>query len=490
MSSIDKINVGGTEYNIASSNEIAYGTCTTSADTAAKEATLEDAGNWTLKKGCMVAIKFTNTNTFSAASGSPVTLNVNNTGAKNIYWGNSSNPTGTNTTPFGRANYINTYLYDGTYWVWQGSSADNNQTGTRQYPTNTTDADYRVLLSYGANDDDETNLTRKDTNFKYNPNTNNLSVVNVNGVPPVNIFLGTRTEWDALSATEKAKHKFINFRQESQWAVDKYMPVTLWTGDVGDYAGATSYTINLSQSYKSFKFLRFYFMISVNANAQPNRPVVREISTEQLDYIRTSGLGGQTLSMAWGYVANATPPDSNYVDIQSSSTETTLLIASRYCKIQKIEGVCALNAVGSLDPNGTTKDIYENAEHEIGTFFGKTLYRRCINLGDGSGYGLSLNSTEQNAIVNLGTLFGFTSNYEVTNIDIKVFRTDGGNVYFNNNFILGKNGDSTATQIVSWWNRANLNLYVHTGAQYNAAVNSGLMKLVACIEYTKERIAL
>lgn len=164
-----------------SSNEVAYGTCSTAADVAAKVATLNNAGNWVLKKGCMVAIKFTNTNTFSAASGSPVTLNVNNTGAKNIYWGNSSNPTGTNTTPFGRANYINTYLYDGTYWVWQGSSADNNSNNaTRQYPTNTTNADYRVLFSNGANDNDETNLTRKDTNFKYNPSTNNLTVEKIN----------------------------------------------------------------------------------------------------------------------------------------------------------------------------------------------------------------------------------------------------------------------------------------------------------------------
>lgn len=112
----------------ASSNEVAYGTCSTAAATATKAVTLDTAGNWVLKKGCRVCVKFTNTNTFSATAESPCKLNVNNTGAKNIYWGNSGNPTGTNTTAFGRANYINEYVYDGTYWVWCGSSADNNTT--------------------------------------------------------------------------------------------------------------------------------------------------------------------------------------------------------------------------------------------------------------------------------------------------------------------------------------------------------------------------
>ena len=75
----------------------------------------------------MVNIKFTNTNTFSASSSARITLNVNNTGAKNIYATNGL-PTGTNTTYFGRANYINTYVYDGSCWIWVGASADNNST--------------------------------------------------------------------------------------------------------------------------------------------------------------------------------------------------------------------------------------------------------------------------------------------------------------------------------------------------------------------------
>ena len=105
---------------------IYYGTCTTAAATQAKVATV-DSG-FILSQGAMIAIKFTNNNSYSATATNPITLNVNSTGAKNIYYANSSTPTGTNTTAFGRANYINYYLYDGTYWVWVGSSADNNTT--------------------------------------------------------------------------------------------------------------------------------------------------------------------------------------------------------------------------------------------------------------------------------------------------------------------------------------------------------------------------
>jgi hypothetical protein len=107
---------------------ISYGTCTTAAATAAKVVTLSDATGWELKQGASIAVKFTYTNTYEADVNDPVQLNVNNSGAKNIYYGDSSNPTGTNPTAFGRANCVNTYVYDGTYWVWAGSSSDNNTT--------------------------------------------------------------------------------------------------------------------------------------------------------------------------------------------------------------------------------------------------------------------------------------------------------------------------------------------------------------------------
>lgn len=102
------------------------GTCSTSASTQAKVATV-DSG-FTLTKGVRIGIKFIYTNTYSATADAPITLNVNNIGARNIYYNNSNAPTGTNTNIFGYANRYIFYVFDGTNWVWDGSGVDNNTT--------------------------------------------------------------------------------------------------------------------------------------------------------------------------------------------------------------------------------------------------------------------------------------------------------------------------------------------------------------------------
>lgn len=76
--------------------------CDTAVDTAAKTVTV--GGNFSLVTGAQVVVKFTNGNTANTS-----TLNVNNTGAKNI------------TTGYGKSFNINgesilTFEYDGTSW--------------------------------------------------------------------------------------------------------------------------------------------------------------------------------------------------------------------------------------------------------------------------------------------------------------------------------------------------------------------------------------
>lgn len=59
------------------------------------------------------------------------------------------------------------------------SLADQN---VKQSPTTSSDnSDYRVLLSKSANDTEETDISRKDTNLKYNPSTENLQTTKLNG---------------------------------------------------------------------------------------------------------------------------------------------------------------------------------------------------------------------------------------------------------------------------------------------------------------------
>lgn len=105
------------------------GTCATAAGTKDKVVTLTDATGFSLTVGVVVAVKFTYTNTYSSSTANPVTLNVNSTGAKNIWYGVShsgAGNTGTGTVIYGTANRYIFYVYDGTYWVWLNQGQDND----------------------------------------------------------------------------------------------------------------------------------------------------------------------------------------------------------------------------------------------------------------------------------------------------------------------------------------------------------------------------
>lgn len=106
-----------------------YGTCTTAAGTRAKVVTVSSDQNFSLRVGAIVGVKFSHSNSYSNATASPITLNVNNTGAKNIWYNTThsgAGNTGTSTTIYGYANRINYYMYDGTYWVWMNLGVENN----------------------------------------------------------------------------------------------------------------------------------------------------------------------------------------------------------------------------------------------------------------------------------------------------------------------------------------------------------------------------
>ena len=101
-------------------NKTWMGTCATAAATAAKVVSV-DTG-FLLVKGARIGIKFTNSN-----SAEDVTLNVNSTGAKSIYYNNTVY-TGTSTTVCGYANRYTFYVYDGTNWIWDSQGTDSNTT--------------------------------------------------------------------------------------------------------------------------------------------------------------------------------------------------------------------------------------------------------------------------------------------------------------------------------------------------------------------------
>lgn len=91
-----------------------FGTCATAAGTAAKTVSIT-TGTFSLEAGATVAVKFTNANT----AGTP-TLNVNSSGAKNIFHKGAQITTGNNKALLkGVVNFI----YDGTQWHIVGADS-------------------------------------------------------------------------------------------------------------------------------------------------------------------------------------------------------------------------------------------------------------------------------------------------------------------------------------------------------------------------------
>lgn len=135
MSSTDKTKLDNTN--------IAYGTCSTAAATANKVVAISGNTNWSLKVGSIIIVKFTVTNTASN-----VKLNVNNTGAKSI-WYNNAVYTASSNAVCGYANRYTTYMYDGTNWVWISNGVDNNTTTFNNYmQASTTSNTYTSLADF------------------------------------------------------------------------------------------------------------------------------------------------------------------------------------------------------------------------------------------------------------------------------------------------------------------------------------------------------
>ena len=97
--------------NLKGNVTVPYLTCSTAADTAAKTV---DCSGFELEAGAKITVKFTNAN----SANSP-TMNVNGTGAKNIYQNGMQITTGAN-------RYLLSgtveFIYDGTNWVIIGGS--------------------------------------------------------------------------------------------------------------------------------------------------------------------------------------------------------------------------------------------------------------------------------------------------------------------------------------------------------------------------------
>lgn len=102
-----------------------YGTSSTLAATSSKTSTID---NYVLTKGSLVTIAFSTANTYVSGA---LTLEVNSTGAKYIYYNNAQ--TSSSNTLTWEANSVLTFMFDGTYYHYIGSSKD----ATKKYVDDT-----------------------------------------------------------------------------------------------------------------------------------------------------------------------------------------------------------------------------------------------------------------------------------------------------------------------------------------------------------------
>ena len=186
---------------------LCMGSCNTAADTAAKEVTVSAVQGFALTLGVTVIVKFTNTNTASN-----VTLNVNNTGAKSIYF-NGAIFTNIAATVCGSANSVVIYTYDGTNWVWIGHGNDNNTAVTQTAVSN--NANYEVLLSGTADNTTRTEGANKSSNITFNPSTGNLQITKLNGTDVGNnpsfekAWSGSQAEYDLIPEKDPSTNYYI-----------------------------------------------------------------------------------------------------------------------------------------------------------------------------------------------------------------------------------------------------------------------------------------
>ena len=96
------------EWIYVSGGGMAVGECTTAANEQNKTVTL--ATDFVLEVGALLAIKFTNTNTYEVTTGNSITLNVNNTGAYDIYYKDTNEHLGTDPIAYGYANAMGVVL--------------------------------------------------------------------------------------------------------------------------------------------------------------------------------------------------------------------------------------------------------------------------------------------------------------------------------------------------------------------------------------------
>ena len=208
---------------------VAYGTCDTAGDEAEKIVVIDGNSNWVLEKGALITVKFTNTNSVANPK-----LNVNNTGAKSIYYNTAVY---TSSSSYGGyANRYITYQFDGEYWVFISWSYDaNDNTKVQQNAGIVTAGNYPIMLGYNTSNAKITNVLQKANAFRYNPNTQTLYANNIVGSTINDIYTAINSVNVHINSVLTSLSDKVNTS-----TLNNYVTTTSLTSTLNDYAKKSS----------------------------------------------------------------------------------------------------------------------------------------------------------------------------------------------------------------------------------------------------------
>ena len=288
-----------------------YGTCSTAATTAAKVVTLSDTDGWELKAGTVVGVKFSIKNTASN-----VTLNVNNSGNKSIFF-DSSVYTGSAEQITGGKDKITYYMYDGNNWCFINRSDNYRDSNSDTYDKNR----YKVNILCGDTAIVAKNIIVANSDNKYHHLKDGTAFDIKNPFLYANAAI-------VANATGNDNYDIINFAVETTQALTMtlYAPVFI----KGTLSGTTFTPVSttpLTQTIPNTADGYYYMLLGV-ANTAENI----YLTEDHRIFAYKNGKFGEIVNDAMsvnGYtVAKSVPSNAVFTDTNTTYTASTTSIGS------------------------------------------------------------------------------------------------------------------------------------------------------------------
>ena len=141
------------------------------------------------------------------------------------------------------------------------------------------------------------------------------------------------------------------------------------------------------------------------------------------------------------------------------------------------------NVAAELDKIG---NVYSLEEKVVGKWINnKPIYRRVLDLGDLTDYGMVYDSNKRNASVNLTGIVDDIDEMLKLNLIASHLDAPLGDVTIIDSIFNERETIINGTNIQRWYNKNNSSLHFFVGSQYTIPDNAGIANFKVILEYTK-----